>query len=144
MCVREKNMKAARWREQERRYHMTVITLFPNSAFQTKGSLNQNRQMGTPGGNFPAPPARKEIHVRLSEQKKNQKKTLLLSNKCRLFLKSACRQGGGVTTEALNPRVNKASVLMFQLCKTDGAVFPRSWMRWSGGEVSPQLWSTPS
>lgn len=62
-------MKAARWREQERRYHMTVITLFPKSAFQTKGSLKQNRQMGTPGGNFPAPSARKEIHIRLSEQK---------------------------------------------------------------------------
>lgn len=86
VCVREKNMKAARWREQERRYHMTVITLFPESALQTKGSLKQNRQMGTPGGNFPAPSARKEIHVRLSEQKKNQQKNVIVVNKCRLFL----------------------------------------------------------
>lgn len=31
---------------------MTIKTLFLKSAFQTKGSLNQNTQMGTLGGIF--------------------------------------------------------------------------------------------
>lgn len=100
--VREKNMKAARWREPERWYPMTIKTLFLKSVFQTKGSLDQNRQMGMLGGIF-------QIHVCLLMKKKNQK-TLLFSHKCHLFLEIKVRHWGDWATEVLNPRFHKVCV----------------------------------
>lgn len=138
-CEREKHESSEMERTRELLSH-DRHNIVSQISFPDKRKFEAKQTDGHAGWKFSSPIGTE----RNSCPSFRAKKTLLLSNKCRLFLKSACRQGGGVTTEVLNPRVNKASVLMFQLCKRDCAVIPRSWMRWSGGEVSPQLWSTPS
>lgn len=142
--VRDKNIKAARWRE-EGWYDMTIKTLFLKSVIETKASLDPNRQMGTLGGIFQSLRHEKKFMSVFQRRKNNNNNNVIITQVSFFFFKSHCRHWGGLTTKMLDPWFNKACVDVTAVWIYWGcAVVPRYWMRWSGGEVSLQLWSTPS
>lgn len=97
MCEREKHESSEMERTRETLSH-DRHNIVSQISFPDKRKLEAKQTDGHAGWKFSSPIGT-ERNSCLSEQKK----TLLLSNKCRLFLKSACRQGGGVTAEVLRP-----------------------------------------
>lgn len=131
-----------RTREMISHDHQNIVSQI---SFPDKRKFGPKQTDGYAGWDFPVPQAWKEIHVCRLMQKKPPKNVIVVTQV------SFISWNQSADTEVTEPPRSETHdstkcVLMFQLFRIhwDCAVVPRYWMRWSGGEASLQLWSTPS